>query len=89
MSDKFYKATQVIMDGRLSRIFTGPRAKGASSRTRLDQDPKIVEGVVMGSRRGQSPQQIASRLGISSSSVLKVKGLYRSRWEGYIEEAKP
>lgn len=88
MSDRFFEATRVVMDGRLGRIFTGPRVKGASTRMRLDQDPRIVEGIVSGSRKGHSPQQIASRLGISSSSVLKVKGLYRSRWEGYIEERK-
>ena len=86
MSDRFYEATRVVMDGRLGRIFTGPRVKGASTRIRLDQDPRIIEGVVSGSRKGQSPQQIANALGISSSSVLKVKALFRSRWQGYIEE---
>lgn len=86
MSDLFYKATRVVMDGRLGRMFTGPRAKGASTRIRLDQDPRIVEGIVSGSRKGHSPQQIANRLGISPSSVIKVRGLFRDRWAGYMEE---
>lgn len=86
MSDRFFEATRVVMDGRLGRMFTGPRVKGASTRIRLDQDPRIIEGVVDGSRKGQSPQQIANALGISPSSVLKVKALFRERWQGYIEE---
>ena len=86
MSDIFYQATRVVMDGRLGRMFTGPRAKGASTRIRLDQDPEIVEGIVSGSRKGQSPQQIANALGISPSSVIKVRGLFRARWSGYSEE---
>jgi DNA-binding NarL/FixJ family response regulator len=86
MSDRFYEATQVIMDGRLSRIFNGPRVQGRSTRIRLDQNPQIVEAVVSGSRKGYSPKQIARGLNISASSVLKVKNLFRDRWEGVNEE---
>jgi DNA-binding NarL/FixJ family response regulator len=85
MSDIFYQATRVVIDGRLSRIFTGPRAKGASTRLRLDQDEEVVDTIVIDSRKGHSPQQIASKLGISPSSVTKVKNIFRERWEGFEE----
>ena len=87
MSDKFYEATQVIMDGRLSRMFTGTRVKGASTKKRCDQDPRIIDAVVQGSRLGKHPKQIASELDISYSSVMTVKNLFRSRWEGVAKEA--
>ena len=74
------------MDGRLGRMFTGPRAKGASAQPRLDQDPRIVDGVIEGSRKGHSPQRIANRLGISPSSVTKIKAMFRARWEGFMED---
>lgn len=86
MSDKFFEATRVVMDGRLSRMFAGPRVKGSSTRTRFDQNPLIVEAVIAGSRKGHSPKQIARRLNISASSVQKVKNLFRDRWEGINEE---
>ena len=85
MSDMFYQATRVVVDGRLSRIFTGPRAKGASTRLRLDQDEEVVNTIVADSRKGHSPQQIARKLDISPSSVTKVKNLFRDRWEGFEE----
>ena len=83
MSDVFFQATRVVMDGRLSRIFTGPRAKGASTRLRLDQDEEVVNTIVADSRKGHSPQQIARKLDISPSSVTKVKNIFRDRWEGF------
>lgn len=86
MSDKFFQATRVVMDGRLSRIFSGPRAKGRSTRPRVDQNPLIVEAVVTGSRNGHSLDQMAQGLNISTSSVQKVKNLFRSRWEGVNKE---
>lgn len=86
MSDKFYEATRVVMDGRLSRIFTGPRPKGRSTRARFDQNPVIVEAVIAGSRKGHSSKQISRGLGISASAVTKVKNLFRDRWEGISEE---
>ncbi len=76
------------MDGRLSRIFSGPRIKGASTRARFDQNPVIVEAVIAGSRRGHSPKQIARGLNISASSVQKVKNLFRDRWEGVSKESE-
>lgn len=76
------------MDGRLSRMFSGPRIKGASTRARFDQNPVIVEAVIAGSRTGLSPQQISNRLGISASSVQKVKNLFRDRWEGLSKESE-
>lgn len=81
----FYQATRVVIDGRLSRIFTGPRAKGASTRLRLDQDEEVVNTIVADSRKGHSPQQIARKLDISASSVTKVKNIFRERWEGFEE----
>lgn len=88
MSVKFYESTRVVVDGRLSRIFAGPRIKGRSTRKRLDQDPTVIEAVVAGSRKGHSPKQIARGLNISPSSVLKVKNLFRDRWEGWSEESQ-
>ena len=86
MSDLFFESTRVVMDGRLSRMFSGPRDKGRSTRTRFDQDPLIVEAVISGSRKGHSPRQIANKLGLSTSSVQKVKNIFRDRWEGVRHE---
>lgn len=86
MSDEFFEATRVVMDGRLGRMFTGPRAKNERPSMRFDQDPRIVEGVITGSRLGRHPNQIASDLNISYSSVMKVRNLFRSRWEGVVRE---
>jgi len=41
---------------------------------------------VADSRKGHSPKQIARKLGISASSVTKVKNLFRERWEGFEEQ---
>ena len=88
MSDMFYQATRVVIDGRPSRMFTGPRPKGKSTRTRLDQDVQVVDTIVADSRKGHSPKQIARKLGISASSVTKVKNLFRERWEGFEEQTE-
>lgn len=85
MSDMFYQATRVVIDGRLSRIFTGTRPKGQSTRTRLDQDEQVVDTIVADSRKGHSPKMIGRKLGISASSVTKIKNIYRDRWEGFEE----
>lgn len=83
MSDIFYQATRVVIDGRLLRIFNGPRFKGAAAR--LDQNEEVVSTIVGDSRRGDSPKQIARKLGIAPSTVTKIKNIFRERWEGFEE----
>jgi hypothetical protein len=80
MSNLFYEATRVFMDGRLDRMFSAPVGRGRSAHGRLDQNPQIVKGVITASRRGESVQNIAKRVGISTSSVIKVRRLYRDQW---------
>lgn len=79
MSDKFYESTRVMVDGRLSNIFVGPRAKGATTRLRLDRNQKVVDTVVSMTREGHKTADIAYKLGISSSSVLHLKRLFAER----------
>ena len=79
MSDKFYEATRVAVDGRLLERFRGARPKGQTTKLRLDQDVKVVETVVNMTREGHKTADIAYRLGISSSSVLQLKRIYAER----------
>jgi len=84
MSDIFYQATRVVIDGRLLRIFNGPRSKGATG-LRLDQNEEIVSTIVGDTRKGKSAKQIARKLGIAPSTVTKIKDIFRERWEGFKE----
>lgn len=79
MSDKFYEATRVSVDGRLMKRFRGVRPKGQSSKIRLDQDIKVVDTVVNMTREGHKTADIAYKLGISSSSVLHLKRIFVER----------
>ncbi len=79
MSTLFYEATRVVMDGRLSRMFRGVRAKGEHAGGTIDQNLKVVEAVVAGYQLGKSTLDIAESLNISRSSVEKIKGLNRDR----------
>lgn len=84
MSDMFYQATRVVIDGRLLQIFNGPRSNGATA-LRLDQNEEIVSTIVGDTRKGDSAKQIARKLGIAPSTVTKIKDIFRERWEGFKE----
>lgn len=84
MSNLFYQATRVAVDGRLLRIFNGSCLNG-SKPLRLDQNEEVVNTIVGDSRRGDSSKQIARKLGIAPSTVTKIKDIFRERWEGFKE----
>lgn len=79
MSDKFYEATRVAVDGRLMKRFRGVRPKGQSSRVRLDQDVKVVETIVRMTREGAQAREIAEVLDVSPSSIHKIKREFREQ----------
>lgn len=84
MSDMFYQATRVVIDGRLLRIFNGPCLKGSTA-LRLDQNEEVVSTIVGDTRKGDTAKQIARKLGIAPSTVTKIKNIFRERWEGFKE----
>ena len=79
MSDKFYEATRVAVDGRLMKRFRGVRPKGQSSRVRLDQDVKVVETIVRMTSEGAQALEIAEVLDVSPSSIHKIKREFREQ----------
>ena len=79
MSDKFYEATRVAVDGRLMKRFRGVRPKGQSSRVRLDQDVKVVETIVRMTSEGAQAREIAEVLDVSPSSIHKIKREFREQ----------
>jgi len=79
MSDKFYEATRVAVDGRLLKMFRGVRPKGQPSRIRLDQDIKVVETIVRMTKAGAMAREIAEVLDVSPSSVHKIRREFRKQ----------
>jgi len=79
MSDKFYAATRVMLDGRLLKLLDGSEVDNLP----FWRDPKIVDAIVDGAKNNVSNEEIGLGIGVSKSEVGRIKRIYRSRWEGF------